>query len=78
MIDTKLYEELVSKRAELKAEVEVCRTMFDFANSNANRCKIERNFNECQAWCDVMKDINAKMERVHSEYEDLIKRVKEL
>ena len=78
MIDTKLYEELIGKRAELKAEVEVCRMMFDFAKSNANRCRIELNLNECQAWCDVMKEINAKMERVHSDYEELVKKIKEL
>ena len=78
MIDTKRYEELVSKRAELNADFKVCRRVFDFARVNADLCRLKRNVIETQSWIDVMKAANAKLETISAEYDKLIKAIDEL
>lgn len=77
MIDTKLYEEMCCKRAELKASHEVCNAIFDFAKTNAQRCTSERSFIEADTWINVMTDINVKLQEISVEYDRLIKILKE-
>ena len=76
MIDAKKYEELVSKGAELNAEVRVCQAMYEFAIANAEKCRRERIFVELDAWLKVADSVNAKKEVIHTEYEDLVKQLK--
>ena len=76
MIDTKMMEELQSKRTELDAEARVYSVIGEFILANVERCKRERNFSECQAWIDAMDDVNKKLEIIHSEYCNLIEQVK--
>lgn len=78
MIDTKLYEELMSKRTELRAEVKVCNAMWDFMHANAIRCMNERNFAEADVWTNAMKSVTARLEVISKEYDILIEQIKSM
>lgn len=72
MIDTKKYEELCCKRAELDAEDKVYRTILEFANANAERCFRGRLFIEMGTWKAVAKDAHDKITRLCDEYDKVV------
>ena len=75
MINTKLLGEIISKRTELVAEVHVCTVMADFIIANAERCKRERDHCGLAAWNNALRDVNAKLEKVDKEYDEIIERL---
>lgn len=78
MINVKLYEELQGKRTELDAGVRVCQTIWEFIIANADRCKSERNFSECQAWIDALDKVNTQLKILDDEYSQLVEQIKEV
>ena len=77
MIDVNLLEKLMCERAEIKAEIKVQTTIFEFAKANADRCKDERSFMEMQAWMDVMRNVCDKLSELAIKYDKLVKQIKE-
>lgn len=77
MIDINLLEKLMCERAEIKAEIKVESTIFEFAKVNSDRCKDERNFMEMQAWHDVMRTVCDKLLELAAKYDKVVKQIKE-
>ena len=78
MIDAKKIEELISRKTELLAEIEVYIAIGDFISSNMDRCKNERNYSEWQAWINALNDVTAKLKNLDSELADILKQLKEM
>lgn len=69
MIDIKKYEELVSKSAEKKADSKILVTMGSFIKVNMETCKLERNYQELDAWTRALNDVTAKLKKTNDEME---------
>ena len=71
MIDIKKYEELVSKSAEKKADSKILVTMGSFIKVNMETCRLERNYQELDAWTHALNDVNVKLKKINDEMEDI-------
>ncbi len=71
MIDIKKYEELVSKSAEKKADSKILVTMGSFIKVNMETCRLERNYQELDAWIRALNDVNVKLKKINDEMEDI-------
>ena len=78
MIDAKKIEELISRKTELLAEIEVYIAIGDFISSNMDRCQNERNYSEWQAWIDALNEVTAKLKNLDGELVDILKQLKEM
>ena len=71
MIDIKKYEELVSKSAEKKADSKILVTMGSFIKVNMETCRLERNYQELDAWTRALNDVNMKLKKINDEMEGI-------
>ena len=78
MIDAKKIAELISRKTELLAEIEVYIAIGDFISSNMDRCQNERNYSEWQAWIDALNEVTAKLKNLDGELVDILKQLKEM
>ena len=78
MIDAKKIEELISRKTELLAEIEVYIAIGDFISSNMDRCQNERNYSEWQAWIDALNEVTAKLKNLDGELVNILKQLKKI
>lgn len=71
MIDTKAFMEVCQKRTELFAQVHVHQTLLKITVENAEKCRLERNFSQMQAWVDTGRELNAKLITLTEELRDV-------
>ena len=78
MIDAKKIEELISRKTELLAEIEVYIAIGDFISSNMDRCQNERSDSEWQAWMDALNEVTAKLKALDENLKDILTQLKEI
>lgn len=61
MIDTKAFMEACQKRVDLFARIYVQQELAKIAMENAEKCRLDRNFSQCQAWIDTGREIAEKL-----------------
>lgn len=63
MVDTKKFEQYVSRRTELYAEMDVCKKLNEFMFENTIKCRNELDVYKLQAWIDVSKEVHELIEK---------------
>ena len=71
MIDIKKWDVLVSKSAEKQAHSKSLRTTGTLLKVNTKTSRLERNYQELDAWTRALNDVNAKLKKINDEMEDI-------
>lgn len=77
VFNAKEIEEIISKRNELAARLEVCGELSKFILSNAGLCILERNYLKAQAWYDMAKHLASELDCIKNEIKILSDRLKQ-
>ena len=77
MIDVKKFEQLNSMKAELDAELFVCKRLKEYMIDNTYKCINDRLFCRAQTWRDVSRDIQELLKKRINNLETEIQKLRE-